>query len=68
MGVFCKSCSSLMVALNGPAEGSPAEGSPEEGMGSRKADVLEMADKGVLEETAEGSETAERSSEPDGGM
>lgn len=30
------------------AEGSPAEGSPAEGMGSRKAEVREMADSGVL--------------------
>ena len=71
MGVFSKSCSSLMVALKGPAEGSPAEGSPDEGMGSRKsrkADVREMADKGVFTETAEGSDTAERRSDVDGGI
>lgn len=68
MGVLRRSCSSLIVALNGPAEGSPAEGSPEEGMGSRKADVLEIADKGVLAETADGNDTADRSSEADGGM
>jgi hypothetical protein len=68
MGVFWRSCSSLMVALKGPADGRPAEGSPEEGMGSRKADVREMADRGVFDETAEGSDTAERSSEADGGI
>jgi hypothetical protein len=67
MGVFWRSCSSLMVALNGPAEGRPAEGRPE-GMGSRKADVRETADRGVFDETAEGSDTAERSSEADGGI
>lgn len=72
MGVFWRSCSSLMVALNGaalygpaekralkgPAEGKPADGSAEEGIGSRKADVLETADRGV----AEGREVADRSS------
>jgi len=68
IGVFWRSCSSLMVALKGPAEGSPAEGSPEEGMGSRKADVREMADRGVFAETAEGKDTADRSSEADGGI
>lgn len=68
IGVFWRSCSSLIVALKGPAEGRPAEGSPEEGMGSRKADVREMAERGVLTETAEGSDTADRSSEVDGGM
>lgn len=68
MGVFWSSCSSLIVALKGPAEGSPAEGRPEVGIGSRKAEVREMADSGVLLETAEGSETADRSSEADGGI
>lgn len=68
MGVFCKSCSSLMVALKGPAEGRPAEGRPDEGRGSRKAEVLEMADNGVFRETAEGREVAERSSDADGGI
>jgi len=67
MGVFRRSCSNLMVALKGPAEGSPAEGSPDEGMGSRKADVRDTAERGVRE-TAEGSEVAERRSEADGGM
>jgi hypothetical protein len=37
-------------------------------MGSRKADVLEIADNGVLAETADGNDTADRSSEADGGM
>jgi hypothetical protein len=69
IGVFWRSCSILMVALKGPAEGSPAEGSPAgKGSRSRKADVLEMADRGVFAETAEGSDTADRSSEADGGM
>jgi hypothetical protein len=68
MGVFWRSCSSLIVALKGPAEGSPAEGSPDEGIGSRKADVRETADKGVFAETAEGSDTAERSSGGGGGI
>ena len=68
MGVFRRSCSSLIVALKGPAEGRPAEGSPAEGMGSRKADVREMAERGVLRETADGSDTADRSSEADGGI
>lgn len=56
-----------MVALKGPADRRPAEGSPDDGIGSLKADVLEIADKGVRE-TAEGSEMAERSSEGGGGM
>lgn len=68
MGVFWKSCSNLIVALKGPAEGSPAEGSPDEGIGSRNADVRETADRGVLRETAEGRDTADRSSEGGGGM
>lgn len=68
MGVFCRSCSSLSVALKGPAEGSPAEGNPEVGIGSRKADVREMADRGVFPDIAEGSDTAERSSEAEGGL
>lgn len=68
MGVFWRSCSILMVALKGPAEGRPAEGSPDEGIGSRKADVRETADRGVFAETAEGSDTADRSSEADGGI
>jgi hypothetical protein len=68
MGVLRRSCSSLIVALKGPAEGSPAEGSPEEGMGSRNADVREIADRGVPAETADGNDTADRSSEADGGM
>lgn len=66
MGVFCISYSNLRVALKGPAEGRPADGRPDDGRGSRKADVREMADRGVS--TAEGSETAERSSEGGGGM
>ena len=68
MGVFRRSCSSLIVALKGPAEGRPADGSPAEGIGSRKADVREMAERGVLRETADGSDTADRSSEAGGGI
>lgn len=65
MGVFCSSYSSLTVALRGPR---PADGRPAEGIGSRKADVREMAESGVLSDTADGSETAERSSVADGGI
>jgi hypothetical protein len=68
MGVFRRSCSSLSVALNGPAERRPAEGSPHDGIGSRKAEVRETADRGVFAETAEASDIAERSSDADGGM
>lgn len=68
IGVFCKSYSNFTVALRGPADGSPADGRPADGRGSRKADVREMAERGVLSETAEGSETAERSSDAGGGM
>jgi hypothetical protein len=68
MGVFWRSCSSLMVALKGPAEGRPAEGSPEDRIGSRKAELRETAERGVVVETAEGSDAAERSSEGVGGM
>ena len=50
----------MRVALNGPAERRPAEGSADRG--SRKADVREMADRGVRSDRAEGSVTAERSS------
>jgi len=61
IGVFCNSCSHLSVALNGLAEGRPAEGRPAEWIiGSRKADDRETADNGVLEEIADGSDTAER--------
>ena len=67
MGVFRRSCSSLIVALNGPAEGRPAEGNPDDGIGSRKADVRETAERGVLRDTAEGSDTADRSSDAEGG-
>jgi len=65
MGVLSSSYSSLTVALRGP---SPADGRPAEGMGSRKADVREMAERGVLSDTADGSDMAERSSDAEGGM
>jgi len=68
IGVFSRSCSILTVALRGPAEGRPAEGSPAERKGSRNADVREIADRGVLSDTAEGSDTAERASAGGGGM
>lgn len=68
MGVFCRSCSSFSVALKGPAERSPAEGRPDEGIGSRNADVREMADRGVFPDIADGSDTAERSSEAGGAI
>ena len=68
MGVFWRSCSNFNVALKGPAEGSPADGRPDDGIGSRKADDLETADKGVFAETAEGSDTAECKSDADRGM
>lgn len=68
MGVLMRSCSCLRVALKGPADGRPAEGRPDEKRGSRNADERETAERGVLSDTAEGSDTADRSSEAEGGM
>ena len=67
IGVFWRSFSNLSVALKGPADGKPADGRPEEKRGSRNADDLDTADNGVLSESAEGSDTADRASETEGG-